>query len=185
LGLLAYPVLIEPNVTLRQQSLGWSAGYIAFVVLGIIAAAASGSGGDPEEASGDTPSTAPASDEPTTKSEKSEKTEPTKETEATEPQQPEGTLPIEDGDWRLDSVSLKDDGLGDFGGISRITYIGQDNNASNIFTVTVLAKDGSVVASLQGSAEGMGPNGTETVQLISSDKWEPGNYKLFDFQKGL
>ena len=32
-GLLAYPVLIEPNVTLRFQSLGWSAAYVLFVVL--------------------------------------------------------------------------------------------------------------------------------------------------------
>ncbi len=40
-GLLAYPVLVEPNVTLRGQSLGWSAGYIVFAVLGLAAAAAS------------------------------------------------------------------------------------------------------------------------------------------------
>ncbi len=38
LGLLAYPVLVEPNVTLRQQSRGWSLAYAAFAVLGIIAA---------------------------------------------------------------------------------------------------------------------------------------------------
>jgi hypothetical protein len=41
LGLLAYPVLIEPNVTLRHQSLGWSAAYAVFAALGIAAAAAS------------------------------------------------------------------------------------------------------------------------------------------------
>jgi len=33
LGLLAYPFLVEPNVTLRQQSLGWSMAYGAFVIL--------------------------------------------------------------------------------------------------------------------------------------------------------
>ncbi len=38
LGLLAYPVLVEPAVTLRQQSIGWSAAYAVFVVLGIVAA---------------------------------------------------------------------------------------------------------------------------------------------------
>jgi predicted O-methyltransferase YrrM len=38
LGLLAYPVLVEPNVTLRQQSIGWSTAYAAFVVLGAFAA---------------------------------------------------------------------------------------------------------------------------------------------------
>ena len=38
LGLLAYPFLVEPNVTLRQQSLGWSMAYGVFVLLGGIAA---------------------------------------------------------------------------------------------------------------------------------------------------
>ncbi len=38
LGLLAYPFLIEPNVTLRQQSLGWSCAYGVFVLFGAAAA---------------------------------------------------------------------------------------------------------------------------------------------------
>jgi spermidine synthase/MFS family permease len=41
LGLLAYPVLVERTVTLRQQSIGWSTFYAVFVGLGIIAAFAS------------------------------------------------------------------------------------------------------------------------------------------------
>ena len=35
LGLLAYPVLVEPNVTLRQQSLGWSTAFAVFAILGM------------------------------------------------------------------------------------------------------------------------------------------------------
>jgi len=38
LGFLAYPFLIEPNVTLRQQSLGWSGAYGIFVLFGAVAA---------------------------------------------------------------------------------------------------------------------------------------------------
>ncbi len=41
IGLLAYPVLIEPYVTLRRQSLGWSAAFAVFAALGIAAAYAS------------------------------------------------------------------------------------------------------------------------------------------------
>ncbi len=33
LALLSYPVAVEPNLSLRQQSLGWSGGYMAYVVL--------------------------------------------------------------------------------------------------------------------------------------------------------
>ena len=39
IGLLAYPLLIEPNLSLRDQALLWSAGYIMFVVLTAAAAA--------------------------------------------------------------------------------------------------------------------------------------------------
>lgn len=44
LGLLAYPFIVEPNVTLRQQSLGWSTAYAAFTVMGIFAAFVSNRG---------------------------------------------------------------------------------------------------------------------------------------------
>ncbi len=44
-GLLAYPVLIEPNVTLRHQSLGWSAAFAVFAALGVATASVS-RGGD-------------------------------------------------------------------------------------------------------------------------------------------
>lgn len=39
-GLLAYPILLEPNLTIAQQSVGWSIGYGLLVVLVIAAAAA-------------------------------------------------------------------------------------------------------------------------------------------------
>jgi len=48
LGLLAYPFLVEPNVTLRQQSLGWSAAYGIFALFGA-AAAFTGSRADAPE----------------------------------------------------------------------------------------------------------------------------------------
>ncbi len=38
LGLLAYPVLVEPNVTLKHQSLGWSTAFAIFAALGITTA---------------------------------------------------------------------------------------------------------------------------------------------------
>jgi hypothetical protein len=38
LGLLAYPLVIEPNLALRDQALLWSAGYAGFVLLAIAAA---------------------------------------------------------------------------------------------------------------------------------------------------
>jgi spermidine synthase len=38
LGLLAYPFLVEPNITIRQQSTGWSSAYAVFVIIAIATA---------------------------------------------------------------------------------------------------------------------------------------------------
>jgi hypothetical protein len=92
-------------------------------------------------------------------------------------------LPIQDGDWRLDSIRV-DDSLGDFGGTARITYTGADGDGgSNIFTVTVFAK-GTDVAAMVGSVNSVMPGDTATVQLISTDRFVAGPYR-YDFQNDL
>jgi hypothetical protein len=93
-------------------------------------------------------------------------------------------LPIQSGDWRLDTIRVKDDGLGDFGGVARVTYTGNDaSGASNIFTLTVF-KGTKDIAVLDGSANSVMPGKAVTVQFISSDKFVAGPY-TFDFQKGF
>lgn len=164
---------------------------LAAWVLGIIMGSAAASGGSESNDGSDNKasSTVTVTAEPSPGETVTETVTETAAPEQPEEPQPaeqaEGSLPLEDGDWRLDSVQLKNDGVGDFGGTARITYIGESQNADNLFTITVLDKNGGVVASLTGSAEGMDPGGTETVDLISFDKWKPGNYTSFDFQKEL
>ena len=98
--------------------------------------------------------------------------------------QAKGTQPpIQNGDWRLDSITLKDS-LGDFGGRARITYTGSDQNGgTNLFTITVF-KNGRDIASLDGSANTVLPGHTVTADLISSDRYVSGPY-TFDFQNNL
>lgn len=93
-------------------------------------------------------------------------------------------LPIQNGDWRLDSIRLKNDGLGSFSGAARVTYTGKDSGGgSNIFTLTVFKK-GKDVAVLQGGANSVAPGKAVTVQFISSDKFVAGPY-TYDFQNDL
>jgi hypothetical protein len=93
-------------------------------------------------------------------------------------------LPLQNGDWRLDSIQVKNDGLGDFGGTARVTYTGDDSEGGdNIFTVTVF-KGTKVAATLTGSANTVQPGTAVTVQFISSDKFVAGPYK-YDFQNDL
>ena len=150
----------------------WLAGVVLLIV--VISVASSGGGSDNSSnnasnsgaanpaASGNNaaPSTAPASSGPTSK------------------------LPLQDGDWRLDTIRVQDDGLGDFGGNARITYTGDNpDGGSNIFTVTVFV-GGKDVAVLNGSVNATSPGDTDTVQLISTDNFVGGPY-TYDFQAEL
>ena len=93
-------------------------------------------------------------------------------------------LPIQSGDWRLDSVRPKDDGLGHFSVDARITYTGSaSNGGTNLFTLTIF-KAGKEIAVLNGSASSVPAGKATTVQFISSDKFVVGPY-TFDFQKDL
>lgn len=99
---------------------------------------------------------------------------------------PSTQLPMQDGDWRLDSIQLKDDGTGDFGAVTRITYTGQDTSGgNNIFTVTVFNAQGhTIVATLTGGANDVLPGHTVTGQMISTDTYRAGNLP-FTFQKQI
>lgn len=142
------------------------------VALSLLAAllTACGTDDDGGEESGTTPPTtsAPATSPPTT-------------TTSAAPQAKGTQPPIESGDWRLDSITVRDN-LGDFGGRARITYTGDSpDSGTNVFTITVF-KGGKDVASLQGSASDVPPGRTITAELISTDKFVPGPY-TYDFQK--
>lgn len=97
---------------------------------------------------------------------------------------PSTKFPMQDGDWRLDSLSVKNDGLGDFGGRARITYTGDDaDGGSNLFTVTVF-KAGKDIGTITGAASDVAPGRAKTVQLISSDKYVSGTLK-YTFQNDM
>jgi hypothetical protein len=97
---------------------------------------------------------------------------------------PTAKLPIANGDWRMDSIRVNDDGLGDFEGTARITYTGSNpEGGTNLFTVTVFV-GGKDVAVLNGSADSVQPGRAATVQLISTDGFVGGPYK-FDFQNDI
>lgn len=162
----------------------------AVVLIIIIAAAASSGGSGSEDAptASDTKSSAPKD------SGKKSEDKPTKaatETADDKPEPDDGTkpsfdLPKQNGDWRLDQMQLKDDGLGEFGGVGRITYTGDDQDGGdNIFTVTVFSKDGNtILATLQGSANSVKPGQTVTTQFISGDPYKVGKFP-FTFQNDL
>jgi hypothetical protein len=148
----------------------------AFLLIIVIAAASGGSTDSTKTAPDDNAASAPAASQP--------ENQPAAKATPAVASGPTAQLPIQNGDWRLDSIRVKDDGLGDFGGVARVTYTGANPaGGANLFTLTVFV-GGKDVAVLNGSAEDVKPGTAETVQFISGDSFVGGPYK-FDFQNDL
>lgn len=152
---------------------------VALVVVIFIAIASNGGGGSDDTSGGST--TGSTTQDNGAKSSSAD--DPPANDDGTAPS---NAFPKQNGDWRLDSLQAKDDGLGDFGAVGRITYTGDDaDGGNNIFTVTLFAKDGTtIVATLQGSANSVKPGQTVTTQFISSDPFKPGKFDS-SFQNDL
>jgi hypothetical protein len=93
-------------------------------------------------------------------------------------------LPIQKGDWRLEAVSIEDNGLGDFGGLGQVRYSGHNPaGGSNDFTVSVY-KGQHRVAVLLGRVASVLPGDTGTVQFTSTDRIVDGPF-TYDFRKNF
>ena len=91
-----------------------------------------------------------------------------------------GGLPLQDGDWRGDSITVASDSRGDFVGSASIAYTGEDpKGGDHLFTVT-LRKDGEDVGTLRGKVDEVKRGDAATVELSSSDPWVEGPY-TYDF----
>jgi hypothetical protein len=90
-------------------------------------------------------------------------------------------LPLEDGDWRLESVELREDDGGTMGGTARVTYTGDDaSGGSGQLTVTAFRGD-EEAAVLQGDVDGARAGEAQTVELSSTEPYEAGPYEyVFD-----
>jgi hypothetical protein len=91
-----------------------------------------------------------------------------------------GGLPLRNGDFQVESVSVSSNSRGEFVGTAGITYTGGNPEGEGNFTVTLL-KGGQEVGALQGKAKRITRNHAATVQLTSSDRWVEGPY-TYDFE---
>ena len=187
----------KPPTSGSRRNLWLALGGVALLVGGCAIGAAAAGGGDDGISSADATSTVTVTAEPeqgaaaTVTATVTADAAPSDEPAAEEPAddsaddepaaddgtQPSLTFPKQNGDWRLDSLQVKDDGLGSFGAVGRITYTGgDDSGGDNIFTVTLFNNEGEIVASLTGSASDVKPGQTVTTQFIGFDEYKAGKF---------
>lgn len=91
---------------------------------------------------------------------------------------PQNTRP-RDKDFVVDDLIVKDDGLGDIGGIARLT-----NTSSTSLTVTftfTFFQNGQIVGTAEGAANDVAPGQTVTANLVSQDPLMSGHFQ-YQFQ---
>lgn len=82
-----------------------------------------------------------------------------------------------DKGFAISDLHVRSDGFGDspdWEGVARITNENTTTKTA-LFTVTVF-RNGSVIATLQGSVSDLAAGATNTVQLISTDDWSAGEF---------
>jgi hypothetical protein len=93
-------------------------------------------------------------------------------------------LPLTDGDWRLDSVTVTKDELDDFGGSAQVTYLGKSAPPAGLEVFNVeLYVNGKDVGSLDGSTGKGFTGGSTKIEFISGDSYVNGPYS-YAFEAG-
>lgn len=161
------PLTPSPRPPGAQDSrrIVWLAiGGVALLVAGIAIGAAAAGGGDDPGTSSTSSTTVTATAAP-------------EEAPTADDGGPSLRFPKQSGDWRLDSLQVTDDGLGNFSAAGAITYTGEDESGGDsAFTVALYNNGGDIVATLGGFAADVEPGETITTEFSGSDPYKPGNF---------
>jgi hypothetical protein len=95
------------------------------------------------------------------------------------PPPPATTSGPSDKDFTVDDLQIQDDGLGDIGGVARVTNTStQSLTATYTFT---FFQSGQLVGTAEGSSQDVAPGQTVTVQLTSESPMISGSFR-YQFQ---
>jgi hypothetical protein len=83
---------------------------------------------------------------------------------------------LSDEGWTLTNLDVSDDGFGNFSAVGRVTNETGQAVEGTVFSLSALAADGGVVATMDGSASNVDDGETVTVEFISSDAYQDGDW---------
>jgi hypothetical protein len=99
---------------------------------------------------------------------------PAEEAPPTEEAQADDSL--SDEGWTLTNLDVRDDGLGDFSAVGRVTNETGSAVEGAIFALSVLDSNGGVVATMDGSVSNVDDGETVTAEFIGVDDYQEGDW---------
>ena len=160
--------------TQRRWLLPTLVGVGGFVV-GLLIGVAVGGGDDEPTAS---PSEPAATGTVTDTAASAEPTAPP--TEETSPPEAPADDALSDEGWTLTDLDVSEGALGDFEGVGRVTNETGSAVEGASFSVSVLDADGGVIATMDSAVSNINDGETITVDFISSDPYQDGDW-TYDF----
>lgn len=94
-----------------------------------------------------------------------------------------GGFPLQDGDWRLDSLTVAKEVFGDFKGRGKVTYTGSDRGGGDNYLEITIYTGASSVASMSATIDNVPPGYSKTIDFYSTDDYVPGSHR-FTFEAG-
>ena len=99
---------------------------------------------------------------------------PAEEAPPTEP--PAGDDALSDEGWTLTNLEVRDDGVGDFGAVGRVTNETGSAVEGALFSLSVLDPDGGVVATMDASVSNVDAGETVTAEFVGVDDYQDGDW---------
>jgi hypothetical protein len=103
-----------------------------------------------------------------------EPTEPP--TEETPPPEAPADDALSDEGWTLTNLDVRDDGLGDFSAVGRVTNESGEAAEAALFSLTALDADGDVIATMDASVTNVADSETVTAEFFSVDPYQEGDW---------
>jgi len=104
---------------------------------------------------------------------------PAEEAPPTEPPAGDDDVLSDEG-WTLANLEVRDDGVGDFGAVGRVTNETGSAVEGALFSLTVLDPDGGVVATMDTSVSNVDAGETVTAEFFGVDDYQEGDW-IYEF----
>jgi hypothetical protein len=161
----------QPNEPRKRRWLLPTLVGVGAFLLGLLIGVAGGGGGDAQTTAASSPA---ATVTVTATAAPAEPAEPP--AEETPPPEAPADDALSDEGWTLTNLDVRDDGLGDFSAVGRVTNESGEAAEAALFSLTALDADGDVIATMDASVTNVADGETVTAEFFSVDPYQEGDW---------